>query len=216
MGIRREHSTQPWLLEKLKDPGNEQAWRDFLARYGPRIIAWCRRAGLQDADAEEVNAMVQLRLVKAMPSFVYDPQKRFGSWLKTVVNHAVHDFWQDIEKRPGARGSGDSAVQSVLEQAPDVLDTLVQELGELENDLAAAREVAAREVTARVKRRVKPHTWQAYILTVIDGQPPAEVAAQLGMSTAAVYVAKQRVAEMLLKEGAKFQGQDPDHDEVPS
>jgi hypothetical protein len=43
--------TQSSLLSRLrKDPRDASAWDEFVGRYGPRIEAWCRRCGLQDAD----------------------------------------------------------------------------------------------------------------------------------------------------------------------
>ena len=51
-------------------------------------------------------------------------------WLKTVVVRTVRSHWRDVQRRPGARGSGGSAVQLDLEQieAPDAVDALVREL----------------------------------------------------------------------------------------
>src|SRR5438552_1221616 len=110
-------STSSTLLRKLWNPDNsEEAWRTFLEWYGPLIYRWCRRSGLQHADAEEVRAVVQSHLAKAMRTFEYDPAQRFRSWLKTVVDNAVRSFWRDLAKRPGQRGSGDTDVHVLLEQ----------------------------------------------------------------------------------------------------
>jgi len=196
--------TSPTLLRQLWTPkNNEEAWRTFLERYGPLIDAWCRQSGLQHADAEEVSAAVRCKLATALRTFEYDPVQRFRGWLKRVVDNAVRDLWQGWKHRPCDRGSGDSGVQALLEQteAPGAIDSLVCELDEsLERD----RRLAER-ATARVRQRVEPHTWQAYWLTAIEGQPAGAVAAKLGMTTAAVYVAKNRVGKMLREEGAKLQ-----------
>src|SRR5262245_4880071 len=111
-------STSPTLLRQLwKAKNNEGAWRTFLERYGPLIYAWCRQLGLQHADAEEVSAVVRSKLATAMRTFEYDPMQRFRGWLKTVVDNAVRDLWEEWKHRPGARGSGDTAVQALLERA---------------------------------------------------------------------------------------------------
>jgi hypothetical protein len=52
----------------------------------------------------------------------------------------------------------------------------------------------------RVKKRVKPTTWQAFRRTVIDNRPGPEVARELGMQVAHVFVAKHRVQKMLEQE----------------
>ena len=50
---------------------------EFMARYGPKIHAWCRRWGLQEADAQDVTQMVLLRLSVKVREFVYDPSRSF-------------------------------------------------------------------------------------------------------------------------------------------
>lgn len=199
-------STSRTLLRDLWNPeNNEEAWGRFLVRYGPLIYGWCRRSGLQHADAEDVRATVLAKLAQALRDFEYDPAQRFRGWLKTVVDNAVRSFWRQRLRQPGGRGSGDTDVHKALEQTSDPADVdgLVQELdGLLEKDLELAY-----QAVARVQERVMTHTWQAYWLTAIEEQSAGEVAAKLGMTTAAVYVAKNRIANMLRAEGEKLHAQ---------
>ena len=45
--------TSPTLLGRLRrDPKDQAAWSEFVARYGPRIRRWCHGWGLQEADAQ--------------------------------------------------------------------------------------------------------------------------------------------------------------------
>jgi RNA polymerase sigma-70 factor (ECF subfamily) len=211
-------STSPTLLRQLWNPGNnEQAWRTFLERYGPLIYRWCRRAGLRAADAEEVRDRVCYQLARAMRTFAYDPARRFRSWLKTVVDNAVRSLWREL-RRPGALASGHAADQHDLEQipAPADVDGLVQEL----DDGLAAELQRAQRVADGVRARVEDHTWQAFWLTAIGERPAPEVAAQLGMTTAAVYVAKNRVGKMLRQQAARVReetcpGSEADDHQLP-
>ena len=43
------------LLEGLKDPRNEAAWRRFMDRYRPILIGFARRLGLSPSDAEDAT-----------------------------------------------------------------------------------------------------------------------------------------------------------------
>ena len=52
----------------------------------------------------------------------------------------------------------------------------------------------------RVKRRVKPATWEAFQLTAVDGLTGADAAQKLQMAVAHVFVAKNRVQKMLQEE----------------
>jgi RNA polymerase sigma-70 factor (ECF subfamily) len=200
--------TSPTLLHQLGEPGNDPAWRAFLARYGPLIHAWCRRAGLRHDDAEEVSAAVLAKLVREMRRFVYDPSRCFRGWLKTVVDREVYNFTRQQSRHPDHLGSGDSGVRARLEATPAPPDTegLVRELdATLGRDLQQAQQVAA-----RVRARVEPRTWQAFERTALGGEPAAEVARELGLTVRAVYEAKRRVGKMLREYWASLQGQGDD------
>src|SRR5450631_546907 len=93
MGIAHEPSTSATLLGKLRRwPTDEAAWAKFAQRYGPKILSWCRRWGLQEADGLEVSQDVLLKLAQKMQSFNYDPSRSFRAWLKTLAHHAWRDF----------------------------------------------------------------------------------------------------------------------------
>ena len=49
----------------------------------------------------------------------------------------------------------------------------------------------------QVRREVTAPTWQAFWRTAVDGQPGQQVAADLGLSVAAVYHARSRVLARL-------------------
>ena len=58
--------TSASLLVQLQQvPADQAAWAAFVRRYGPLIHGWCRRWGLQEADALEVDQEVLLKLVRA-------------------------------------------------------------------------------------------------------------------------------------------------------
>jgi RNA polymerase sigma-70 factor (ECF subfamily) len=52
----------------------------------------------------------------------------------------------------------------------------------------------------RVRKRVKPATWEAFRLTVIEGQSGADAAGKLEIPVAHVFVAKHRIQKMLQEE----------------
>jgi RNA polymerase sigma-70 factor (ECF subfamily) len=199
--------TSPTLLAGLGDPNRrEEAWRIFLERYRPLISGWCRRLGLNAADAEDVTGAVLAKLVLALPTFVYDPGLRFRAWLWTVVDHEACDLWRWQARHPADRGVGDCRSRRNLEEseAASAVDDLVRELDEtLERDLRLARQIAA-----SVRKRVEPATWQAFWQTAMENRTPRDVAARLGMNVSAVYMAKSRVARMLRDEGARLRSAD--------
>ncbi|QDU60965.1 RNA polymerase sigma factor RpoE [Planctomycetes bacterium Pan216] len=200
---RDSRRTRATLLLRLRDLSDSEAWNQFLERYAPKIFHWCRRHRLQEADASDVTQEVLGKLVAAMRSFEYDPSKgSFRGWLKTVTNNAIRDLSKGWS-RPG-RGSGDTQVLQSLHalHAPEAIADLAAMI-----EAEAEREMLD-EAHARIRLRVKPHTWQAYQLNAIDRQPAAEVAKTLGIAVSEVYVAKSRVIKMLRGEVAKLNGTD--------
>jgi hypothetical protein len=67
-----EIRTSVTLLEQLrKTPADAASWEVFVDRYGPIILGWCRKWGLQEADALDVSQVVLATLAKAMRTFDY-------------------------------------------------------------------------------------------------------------------------------------------------
>src|SRR5687767_3559476 len=73
------------LLERLRRPSDEAAWRQFVDLYTPLLCHWGRRAGLQDSDLADLVQDVFTTLVCVLPEFQYDARKSFRGWLKTVL-----------------------------------------------------------------------------------------------------------------------------------
>jgi RNA polymerase sigma factor (sigma-70 family) len=190
-------STSETLLNRVRSPRDQAAWNEFVERYGRCIYGWCRQWGLQEADAEDVTQDVLLRLASKMRSFAYDPSRSFRGWLRTLTHHAWSDFLQD-RKRAGA-GSGDGKVTQSLELL-EARDDLTRRLDE------EFTHALFEEASARVRLRVRGHTWEAFRLTALEGKAAAEVAAHLKMRVATVFVARSKVQKMLHEEVRKLEG----------
>jgi RNA polymerase sigma factor (sigma-70 family) len=206
-------SASPTLLREIWASDNhDEAWRTFLERYLPLIQKWCRRAGLNATDADEVSAAVVDKLVVAMRSFVYDPAKRFRGWLKTVVDNQVCELRRYWIRHPGDRASGHPDVHRSLAGIRAPIDDLVDTLDHsLERDLQLAQ-----QVIDLVKQRVRPKSWTAFWRTAIENERAADVARSLGISVGAVYMDKHRVAKMLREEGLRLRKQSGvDNGDVP-
>ena len=176
------------LLRIQNDPSDQQAWAEFVQRYGPKIHGWTRQWRLQESDAEDVTQNVMLKLATKLRTFTYDPALSFRGWLRTLTQNALSDFLS--ERRQPGQGSGDSGMLDILET--------VEARAALESQLSAAfdRELLE-EAMARVQTRVATHRWLAFQLTALEGLSGAEAAARLHMKIASVYTAKNQVHQMV-------------------
>jgi RNA polymerase sigma factor (sigma-70 family) len=181
--------TSATLLGKLRrDPKDEIAWVDFVARYRPLILAWSRGWRLQDSDAEDVTQAVLLKLNRLMPTFVYDPAGSFRGWLRTLARHAWHDLVS--ERRRIATAKSNTHLDDLFENAragDDLVEQIEQEF----------RRELMDQAVALVRPRVAARSWDAFRLTALEGQTGATAAAQLGMTIARVYVAKSEIKKMI-------------------
>ena len=101
-------STHDSLLAALGQEPAESAWAAFHDRYREVILAWCRRRGLE-AEAEDVTQEILLKLLRVLPQHVHDPgHGLFRSWLKTVVQNALRDYWRKNQRHPEPPGIGGS------------------------------------------------------------------------------------------------------------
>lgn len=187
------------LLPMLSAPGAEDAWGVFFKRYWPLLVAWAKRGSVRREDAEQIASDVLLKLSCGRALASFDRCRgRFRPWLRTVVHRAALDYRRAQKKIAGSaspRKSDMDSLDSLLD--PASLDELVGDLdARLTRDLRAAE--AAIE---RVRRRVKPSSWEAFYRAAVLGQAATAVADDLGLSLAAVYVAKRRIGQMLKVEG---------------
>ena len=182
------HPTPPTLLERLRDAGDEAAWRRLVQLYTPLLFYWARRRGESEHDAADLVQEVFVTLLQTLPTFQYDRNGKFRSWLRTVMLNKLRD-----RKRRDARA--ENALAQVA-QRPEVA------VADATEDVWDAEYLQM--LTSRALRLMQtdfaPATWQACWQTVVQGRPPADVARQLGISENAVYLAKCRVLRRLRQE----------------
>jgi RNA polymerase sigma factor (sigma-70 family) len=187
------------LLGRLRQsPTDQRAWDTFVERYGPKVYSWCRRWRLQESDAQDVTQNVLLELARQMQSFVYQPTGSFRGWLRTVSHRAYCDFLSASQRV--TPGSGDDGILVQLGSVEARNDLLLQLEEEYDRELLD-------EATARVRLRVQPHTWDAFLLTAVQGLSGDEAASRLGLQVGTVYVARGKVQKMLQEEVRRLETQ---------
>ncbi|HEY1381300.1 MAG TPA: sigma-70 family RNA polymerase sigma factor [Gemmataceae bacterium] len=191
-------TTQASLLVRLGDAADAPAWGQFVDLYAPPVYACGRRHGLQDADAADVTQDVLRAVHRAFRRGDYDPRRGpFRAWLFTVVRNKLRDF----ARRAGLRERPENCLADVPARGGDPAAEFEQEC---ERRLFAW-------AADQVRGRFRPVTWQAFWRTAVDGTAGKDVAAELGLTVAAVYLAKGRVMAALREQIRAVEG----NDEIP-
>lgn len=184
--------TRHSLIDRVRDPSDADAWRDFAAAYGPAVYRLARKRGLQAADADDLTQGVLLSVSRAVGDLKLDPARgRFRSWLATIARNAAVNA---LSRRPLDAAVGGSAVLHLLAQHPES-DDQTRDALRLETRRALFRLAAT-----RVREELGAATWEAYRLTAIEGMSADAAAARLGKTTGAVYAARGRVTRRLREE----------------
>jgi RNA polymerase sigma-70 factor (ECF subfamily) len=194
-------ATRQSLLLRLRDHQDNEAWAQFVDVYAPLIYDYARQRGLQDADAADLTQACLSRFAVSVRNLEYDPQRgSFRGWLFTLVRNMLRDFLD----RPQSfqQGSGDSRVQQLLENqaAPERGEEAEWDREWRRNLFAWAAE--------QVQPRVQEATWLAFWKTAVENRSGHEVAAELGLTVAAVYLAKSRVMARLRAVIHEVQGEE--------
>src|ERR1700733_4527290 len=96
------HTTSVSLLERLRQPSNHEAWSRFVRLYTPLLHYWAGRTGFGASEADDLVQDVFTHLLKEMPEFAFDPNKKFRGWLRTVAMNR----WNEIRRRPQINAKG--------------------------------------------------------------------------------------------------------------
>ena len=175
------------LLEDLHDPANQAVWGEFDARYRPVLVGFARRLGLGEEDAADAAQETLIKFLRSYQAGKYDRGRgRLSSWIIGIARHCIIDQQRAWAARREARGG--SALADL--PAHDRLEEFW--------DAECKREIARRAIqTLRESTRIDARTIQAFELLAFEQRSPAEVAAELNMTTNDVYLAKHRCLKRL-------------------
>ncbi len=192
--------TRRTLLCRLKRWDDSESWREFFEQYGRLIHVVALKAGLSDAEAQDVVQETIIVVAKKMPQFQYDPELgSFKSWLLRITRHRVDKQFKKrlpiAAGRPRPDAPETSTQTATWARLPDAKGCDLEAMWDAEWE-KKLWEVAV----ARVKAQFRPAQFQMFDLYVLKEWPVKDVARALGVSTAHVYVMKHRVAARLRTE----------------
>jgi len=183
-------STQGSLLLQLRGQGNASSWKLFVDIYMPLVYAFCRKRGMQHADASDVTQEVFVKLSDVMPRFDYDPETGyFRGWLgKVTLNQIRRHFRRDQSRVRGDQSRAD--------------DPLAERQSDSDNELWIEQfhDHLLRTSLERIRPEFSAECWSAFQMLWVEEKSTDDVAVSLGRDHNWLYKAKHRVMQRLERE----------------
>ncbi len=184
-GFDSSPSTSTSLLRRVRAK-EQAAWRKFAAIYSPLVYYWARSVGLQANDAEDIVQDVFHTVFNKIGDFQNDGQNsRFRNWLWAVTRNRIRLYFR--QKGPQPQATGGSTAAQLIQELPDWIEC------ETEPSKPDGNAGLIKRALGTIEGDFSSQSWQAFWRVAIDNVPVAEVADQLGLTTAAVRQAKYRV-----------------------
>ena len=180
------------LLDRVCRSPESESWERLTQLYSPLIRTWLRKYDVQDSDADDLVQEVLLAVSKDLPGFEHRGTGAFRGWLKAILVNRLRKFWRERDHRPQAKG--DSDLQARL-AALDDPSSEVTRIWNLQHD-----QFVLQQLLAQVEPHFEATTWRAFCRVTLDGEKPAVIAEELGISLNSVCLAKSRVLRRLRQE----------------
>lgn len=197
--------TRATLLQRVRQAGDVASWNEFHRLYRKLIYGLARRSGLSHEDAEDVTQDVFKRVAETIHTFECDPARgTFRGWLMNLTRWRIADKFGDKPKGEilsgGQREFTATGGTGTIERFPAPNETNAEWDAEWQRHVLEA-------ACERLARRVKPKHYQVFELYVRRGTPVGQVARDLGLNVAAVYLIGSRLTRQLKSEVGKLREQ---------
>ena len=192
-------ATRRSLVERLGDWNDRKRWQQFFDSYWRLIHGTARKAGLTEAEAQEVVQETLITVAKKIDQLKYDPEiGSFKGWLLNITRWRIADQFR--KRKPDAQRSGPTRDRNEARTATieRIADPAALDLDAVWDDEWRKNVLSA--AVARLKRKVDPRQYQIFDCYVFKQWPAQKVAAELRVSVAQVYLIKHRFAALLKKE----------------
>ncbi len=199
------------LIHRLRDWDDQEGWREFFETYWRLIHGAALKAGLTEAEAQEVVQETVITVAKGLKKSDLDPGRgSFKGWLLHTTRWKIADqFRKRAQAPPNHRPPGDEGSGS-WERQTSTEDRIMDPNGLVLEAVwdAEWQETVKGAALQRVKAKVDPLDYQIFDLCVLRGNPVATVAAKLGVARWKVYLAQRRVEQRLQREVHRLERQE--------
>ncbi|MEP4077281.1 RNA polymerase sigma factor [Haloferula sp.] len=184
--------TRVSLLQRAKDDPSQLAWAELLGYYEPFVSKILGGMGFRGPDLDDARQQVFVRLWKGLQSYDRNPeQARFRTWFSRLIRNTASNIFRAKRRQLDGPSMDDGNFNelSTLSEDPAIDAQVEREWEEYVVGLALER---ARSVFSG--NAVKVFTMS------LAGDSVEDIAEQLGIKPATVYVLRHRVKTVLLEE----------------
>src|SRR6266496_1266835 len=127
--------TRRSLLSRLKDWEDQESWREFFNIYWRLIYGVALKAGLSDAEAQDVVQDTVIAVARRMQEFKYDPAiGSFKNWLLVVTRRRIADHQRKQCREPflAEHGAWPTTETAAMERIPAPIETNIDAIWDRE------------------------------------------------------------------------------------
>jgi RNA polymerase sigma-70 factor (ECF subfamily) len=190
--------TRHSLINRLKDWEDQGSWQDFFDTYWKFIYGVAIKAGLTDAEAQEVVQETVITVAKKIKDFQVGAERgSFKAWLAHTTRWKIAD---QFRKRARAAQSMDASPDATTSTAPA---ERVPDPASLEMDRGWEKDWQQNlfdVALEKLKTRLDNDDFQMFYLHVVQQWPVTKVAHTTGAKAAQVYFAKYKGSRLIKKE----------------
>ncbi|PYJ82062.1 MAG: RNA polymerase subunit sigma [Verrucomicrobia bacterium] len=189
-------ATRASLLDRLKDREDQASWQEFFDTYWLLIYRVAKKAGLTDAEAQDIVQETVMAMANKLPGFIYDPKVcSFKTWMLRLTRWRIIDTLRKRLPQSAPAADSNGTATSALDRIPDESSLKLEAVwdDEWEKSLLTA-------ALQRLKPLLKPEHYQIFDLYALRQLPVSQVAEIMGISAARVYLVKHRVAAKIRNE----------------
>ncbi|MCH2209006.1 MAG: sigma-70 family RNA polymerase sigma factor [Lentisphaerales bacterium] len=187
--VKDPYLTKQTLIQRAKNPDDQQAWEEFTAYYTSFIYMVLKRISYNHQDHDDLAQEILLKLWSKLKK--YEPQKyKFRTWLSTVIRNTFLNFIDKKSRQQKREEKAFSDTQNDDIESSSQLMQIIQEEWEIFTINLAME-------------RIRPHFSESALTVfemILENTPTKEIAEKTSMSENNICKIKSRIKERLQRE----------------
>lgn len=190
--MANDWNTRLTLLQRAKNPDDQQAWDEFVKYYRDFIKVVLAQMNLNQKDSDDLIQEILLKIWKALPKMDYDQNRaRFRTWMSHLIRNKVIDHFRKVKRLSNKQ-------EMIVEESGNL--TPVKSEPEVEKIIQSEWEIyIVKLALERIASHFSERAIDAFEMSM-DNIPADEIGEKLGIKGNSVTKLKNRVKQRLIKE----------------